>query len=167
MDINVKPLLCGEKRTVEFLYEIPLDYSDNGYEVSDGVQISGSIKDMGGFILLEAECRAKYNTVCARCLTPISGECSITFSRPVATGLASDNEEEEYLLVNENGCVNIDEPASEELLLSLPFRSLCSEDCKGLCPKCGCNKNVTECECITREIDPRWAALKNFKAKEE
>ena len=162
MDINVKPLLTGEKREIEFSFEIPLDYDENGYKITDNAMIDGTVKDMGGYVLLTAKCSAEYKTACARCLEPISGVCEIMFTRPVATKLEAEDTEEEYILVGEGASVNIDEPVSEELLLSLPFRSLCKEDCKGLCPKCGCNKNVTECECVTKEIDPRWAALKNF-----
>lgn len=166
MDISVKPLLNGEKREIILSFDIPLEYSDNGYDISEPIRVEGDIKDMGGYILLQAKCTARYNTKCARCLKPLTGECEISFERPVATKLATEDTEEEYLLVGENSSINIDEPVSEELLLSLPFRSLCSDDCKGLCPKCGCDKNTTECSCVTKEIDPRWAALKNFKAKE-
>ena len=166
MDISVKPLLNGEKREIELSFDIPLDYSEDGYEISEPLNVTGAVKDMGGYILLEAKCSARYKTRCARCLEPINGVCEITFERPIATKLEAEDTEEEYLLVGENSSINIDEPISEELVLSLPFRSLCSEDCKGLCPKCGCNKNTTECSCVTKEMDPRWAALKNFKAKE-
>ena len=165
MEISVKPLLRGEKRSIEFSYEIPFEWNENGYELDKNASICGEVKDMGGYMLLRAECKVSYRTTCARCLKELSGECSVEFERPVATKLEADNDEEEYLLVNENSAVCIDEAISEELLLSLPLRSLCSEDCKGLCPKCGCNKNEGDCSCTLKEPDPRWAALKNFKPK--
>ena len=165
MNIDIKSLLCGEKREIEFSYTIPLDYSENGYTVSGDAQVDGSVKDMGGYMQLASECKAQYKTQCARCLKALDGVCSVSFVRTVATKLESEDDEE-YLLVGEGSVINIDEAISEELLLSLPFRSLCREDCKGLCPKCGCNKNETECSCVTKELDPRWAALKAFKAKD-
>lgn len=167
MDINVKPLLCGEKRVIEFSYAIPLEYSENGYTVSGDALVTGEIKDMGGYMQLTSECKAEYKTQCARCLKELSGVCTVSFVRPVAARLESEDEEDEYLIIGEGSVINIDEAISEELLLSLPFRSLCKEDCKGLCPKCGCNKNERECSCVTKEIDPRWAALKAFKGKTE
>ena len=166
MDINVRPLLTSEKREVVFSYEIPLEYNENGYEMADNAKIDGIVKDMGGYVLLTAKCRVNYKTQCARCLKPVFGECEIEFERPVATKLESEDTEDEYLLVQNGWSVNIDEPITEELMLSLPLRSLCKEDCMGLCPKCGCDKNEKECGCVTKEIDPRWAALKNFKAKD-
>ncbi len=166
MEISVKPLVRGEQRSVQFSYSIPLDYSENGYELASEAEINGEIKDMGGYMQLDADCTVSYRTQCARCLKALEGECSIRFTRPIAMKLESDNDEEEYLLVNENTAISIDEAVTEELYLSLPTRSLCNDDCKGLCIKCGCNKNERECSCVTKEIDPRWAALKNFKAKE-
>lgn len=165
MDINMKPLLSGEKRLIEFSYDIPLEYSENGYEIVGDAHVEGAVKDMGGYMLLNSVCKASYKTQCARCLKELTGECSVEFERPVAARLESEDEEEEYLLVGEGSVINIDEAISEELLLSLPFRSLCKDDCLGLCPKCGCNKNEKECSCVTKEIDPRWAALMGFKEK--
>ena len=166
MEISIKSLLRGEVRSISFDYEIPLEYNENGYELDKCAKIKGTVKDMGGYMQLDAECAVDYKTRCARCLKELDGSCSITFTRPVATRLEADNEEEEYLLANENSALVIDEVITEELYLSLPLRSLCKDDCKGLCIKCGCNKNEKECECVTKEIDPRWAALKNFKAKD-
>ena len=167
MDINVRPLLSGEKREIVFDYTVPLDYSENGYEIHGEAVISGTVKDMGGYMQLDAKCSAEYDTRCARCLKPLKDVCSIDFVRPVAARLESEDEEEEYLLVGEGGVINVDEAITEELLLSLPFRSLCSEDCKGLCPKCGCNKNEKDCGCVMKEPDPRFAILKTVKFREE
>jgi uncharacterized protein len=51
---------------------------------------------------------------------------------------------------------------NEQILLAVPARMLCREDCKGICPDCGIDRNTGECNCVTNEIDPRWAALKNL-----
>ncbi len=162
MDINIKPLLSGEVRRLAFDYEIPVEHEENGYVLAKTARVLGEIKDMGGYMQLDADCVIGYETECARCLKKLDGECAIHFSRPVAVKLEKDNEEEEYILVGANSTVNVDEILIDELVMSLPYRSLCSEDCKGLCPKCGCNKNEKECSCVTKEIDPRWAVLKDF-----
>jgi len=167
MDINIKPILSGEVRKTEFSFNIPLEYSENGCEITSDAEVSGTVTDSGGYMELSATCKVAYTTRCARCLKELNRECCISFIRPVAVSLQSDNEEEEYILVGENSKINIDEAISEELLLSLPYKDLCKEDCKGLCPKCGCDLNEKECSCPTKEIDPRWAVLKNFKPKSE
>jgi uncharacterized protein len=58
--------------------------------------------------------------------------------------------------------LDVDEIVKEQILLAVPTRMLCREDCKGICPQCGVDKNTGECNCETKEIDPRWAALKNL-----
>ncbi len=162
MDISVKKLLSGEVRELKFDFELPMDYNEDGYTVNAPAIICGKVCDMGGYMQLDAVCKIEYKTSCARCLKELSGECVLNISKPLAVSLESEDDDGEYIMIGENSVVNIDEAISEELLLSLPLRSLCKEDCLGLCPKCGCNKNEKECSCVTKELDPRWAALLNF-----
>jgi uncharacterized protein len=54
----------------------------------------------------------------------------------------------------------------QELLLEIPMKPLCREDCAGLCPKCGALKGSPECKCgDARDIDPRWEALAGLAKK--
>lgn len=59
----------------------------------------------------------------------------------------------------------LDDLVRESLTLSIPLKSLCKEDCKGLCPSCGADLNVTTCECRKEEIDPRWEKLRDLKSE--
>ncbi len=63
--------------------------------------------------------------------------------------------------------VDLDDLVREQILLALPTRQLCRDDCKGLCPTCGANLNQTTCDCSAEEIDPRFAALAQLLAEEE
>jgi uncharacterized protein len=60
------------------------------------------------------------------------------------------------------GRIDLREVVREQILLALPEQVLCREDCRGLCAKCGGNRNLINCSCDRDEIDPRWAALKNL-----
>ena len=53
----------------------------------------------------------------------------------------------------------------EQIILQIPIKPLCSEECKGLCPHCGMNLNVASCNCHLEFVDPRLAVLKNIKIK--
>jgi uncharacterized protein len=53
----------------------------------------------------------------------------------------------------------LEDAVREQVLLTLPGRTLCQEDCKGLCPHCGINRNLANCECVEKPVDPRLAAL--------
>jgi len=55
----------------------------------------------------------------------------------------------------------------EFVLLALPMQRLCSENCKGICPECGQNRNHNECRCQTAAVDDRWAALKELRKNAE
>jgi len=50
----------------------------------------------------------------------------------------------------------------EQVLLALPLQRVCREDCQGICPICGQNRNETECDCRTQIRDERWSALRNL-----
>ncbi len=51
----------------------------------------------------------------------------------------------------------------EQIMLALPTRPLCGEECRGLCPQCGINRNTGQCACVAEAGDPRWSVLRNLK----
>lgn len=62
--------------------------------------------------------------------------------------------------------IDLNELLREQFYLELPMKPLCREDCKGLCPQCGTNRNTGTCTCTTEWEDPRLAALKGLVRKE-
>jgi uncharacterized protein len=108
---------------------------------------------------------------CDRCLKSVEVPISTSFDVKYAPASRINDEEAHELAEDdlalsffEGEMIDIDELVREQVLLSLPSRALCNDDCKGLCPVCGADKNaVDSCGCETTEIDPRWAALKNLK----
>lgn len=61
--------------------------------------------------------------------------------------------------------IDLTNDVREFALLSVPMKKLCTEDCKGLCPKCGTDLNINECKCTENEVDPRWKPLIDLKEK--
>jgi uncharacterized protein len=59
----------------------------------------------------------------------------------------------------------LEDALREQVLLAVPLKTLCREDCKGLCPHCGKNLNESQCSCAEQREDPRWAALKEIRSK--
>jgi uncharacterized protein len=53
----------------------------------------------------------------------------------------------------------------EQVLLALPLKAICREECRGLCPHCGQNLNQEQCTCAESSEDPRWSALKDIREK--
>jgi uncharacterized protein len=71
-------------------------------------------------------------------------------------------DEDLTLSVFDGAVIDVDDLVREQLLLALPAQVLCQDECKGLCPICGGDKNLKNCNCQEAEIDPRWAGLKEI-----
>ena len=165
MVLDVGPLLRGEKNRITFDYMLPPIPMDRVSFKGDA-HVTGEITDSAGYMQLKAEAHLAYEAECDRCLDSVSGEFVLDFERVVADeGTLTDEQIEdnvdEYVIV-ENGRLDIDEQLAEALLLDFPRKILCSEDCPGLCPKCGKPKREGDCGCPTKEIDPRLAILKTL-----
>ena len=66
------------------------------------------------------------------------------------------------LTIFDGEVIDVDALVAEELLLAVPDHLVCRDDCKGICPVCGADRNVADCGCDTAEVDPRWAGLKEL-----
>lgn len=119
---------------------------------------------------VEGEIGAEVELECSRCLQPVAQSLKFPFrvsfvapenySEAKETELRGDDLE---IAMLESNNVDVAELVREQILLNLPAQIYCAEDCKGLCPQCGANRNLINCQCEEKEIDPRWAALKNLQ----
>jgi uncharacterized protein len=109
---------------------------------------------------------------CARCLEPVLCPVERSFDllyRPL--GIDSGHAElsvtdaEAEIGYYEGGGLLLEDTLREQVLLALPLKTICREDCKGLCPHCGKNLNETPCGCVDEVEDPRWSALKEIRTK--
>ncbi len=97
---------------------------------------------------------------CDRCLNPYTQDIVKNEEHTVVRKL-NDNDNDD-IIEAPLGVVDLVELATNDIITDLPDKFLCKEDCKGLCPKCGCNLNDGNCNCDLRETDPRLAALDKF-----
>jgi DUF177 domain-containing protein len=107
---------------------------------------------------------------CDRCLTdlsiPVEASFDLLYVPPLGTGEEHELGENDLSLgFYQDGIINVDDLTREQIELSLPMARLCSDECRGLCPKCGANLNLGECACSEDQIDARWAALEELKSK--
>lgn len=98
---------------------------------------------------------------CARCLqdTPVTIDLEIEKELPLKTEEGEAEEDEGILNGTE---LDTDRLIFDELLLNCPMKVLCRDDCKGICPNCGCNLNEKECGCDRTVRDPRMAKFLDF-----
>ena len=166
MVVDVAPLLRGEIKKIDIDYMLSPEQLD-GVNFEDA-RVTGTLTDNSGYMRLTLTAELVYHGECARCLAPVNGVFSLDFERTVVTeGQLSEERlselEDEYVSL-EGSELDVDMALREELLLGFPTRLLCSEDCEGLCPRCGKPKREGDCGCVLKEIDPRLAVLKNFFA---
>lgn len=119
-------------------------------EVSVDAELAWASDD----VVVTATVGAPWTGLCRRCLAEASGE--ITTKVREVYEEASDGEET-YAL--DGSRVDLAPLVRDAVLLGLPPAPLCKEDCRGLCPVCGANRNEVRCSCETSPPDPRWAAL--------
>jgi uncharacterized protein len=118
---------------------------------------------------LRGRVTADIELLCTRCAEPLTRHLDIPFE-DIFVDAVDENAEKELevagpeldeQLVTESS-VDLNEIIREQILLNLPEQVLCREDCRGLCPQCGANRNLLDCECGDEDMDPRWAALKDL-----
>lgn len=108
---------------------------------------------------------------CARCLEAVREAISTDFELTLVVvesedaALAVGNDEDDSLQPVVGGRAELETFATEQLYLNLPLKPICSIDCKGLCPRCGANRNAGACGCVVEDVDPRLAPLLQFKRR--
>lgn len=125
-------------------------------------------------IRLNGELSTSVRTICARCLEPVVQNVKRDFDllyRPL--GADAGREEtpvsgtEAEISYYEGDGLLLEDVLREQVLLAVPLKAVCRQDCKGLCPHCGANLNVATCSCAEPIQDPRWSALKDLRSKLE
>jgi len=113
---------------------------------------------------------ARIEAPCARCLKPVELPIAADFSERFVPAVSWRSEEQHELREEDlnlavfNGeAIELDDLVREEILLAVPAQLVCRENCKGLCPDCGVDRNLGECYCETRQVDSRWQALKDLR----
>lgn len=156
MELNIKELLGGEVKRIPFDYELGLcDISFPDVALPSPAHVTGEVTDRMGYVLLSFHVSLPYKTACARCLEPVEGVFELSAERPLATETTLDSEDNEEYVQVIGGILGLNEPVLEQIIIEFPIRFLCSEDCPGLCRKCGKRLSEGDCGCDKNESDPR------------
>lgn len=163
--IEQEPVTFDERLTVE------ADRLDSEVLTSPvEVCLDGEARPHGGSVTVFGRFRATSQLVCSRCLESVpwtvDERYSVEYRRLPTTaqeeevGLEEDDLDVVFLESEEFDLIDL---AAEQILLAMPMRILCDENCAGLCPTCGANRNGEKsCDCPP-DIDPRWRALEGLR----
>lgn len=151
MKINLKQLfnIVGESKDISYSIGDDELSAIHGYSFASPVKVDGRIFNRAGIVCLEYSVSFTLALTCDRCLKEFNREYHFDFEHIVVPSVSNDNDE---YIVADGQSIELNEIAFTDLILQLPSKNLCKDDCKGLCMVCGCDLNESECDCLNSEL---------------
>lgn len=147
---------------------IKIDLGGRNITIAEPIMYEGEVFKVNGEKVIDMRISFTYGESCNRCLEPSNHEIKTVLSGKLVEGKGEpDSEDEGYdeILYYQNDILNPMDYILNQVVVSLPMKTLCKSNCKGLCLKCGADMNKKTCDCILEDIDPRLEKLKNFFPK--
>jgi uncharacterized protein len=146
------------------------DFSQIDFDFESPLQSEASIRKSGRSVLIRGKLSTSLRLRCVRCLKEFSCPLSSTFEAALLASKEADVKEAVELETPdlESGFydgeeIRISEIACEQIFLEIPYQPLCDEKCKGLCPVCGKDLNLSACECVREEFSSGFSVLQDLK----
>lgn len=149
-------------------YVLEAETSKIGLDERFGPEIRIAIKLEKGSrqIFIRSDIRTSGVFCCDRCLDTFCRQIEAAYTFVCASDdrsmAGADGKEEIHILPADANYIDLDEDVRQYVLLAVPPKLLCADECRGLCPLCGINRNRETCSCNSADIDPRWDALKKL-----
>ena len=160
----------GEADHLERRYEPGAFAPDEDFTVIAPVALVADLRKDGKKFRLVGRVQTTLECACSRCLEPFTIPVDAAFDLlflPAAENTGDDEQEvaDDDLGVSfyKEDVIDLGEVMREQFFLALPMKPLCREDCQGLCPTCGINRNRETCTCSTEWVDPRLEALRHLR----
>ncbi len=165
MLLDVRKIINAPGERIAFQFDMDLSDVDFGGRrpIRSPVVVTGDVRNVAGMVLLSLEAATVLKSVCDRCLKPFDQPKAVRYECMLAEEL--EDEESDDIVLLENGAIDLGDLARTAFILDMDTKTLCSEDCKGICPGCGVDLNQGTCTC-KREVDPRLAVLAKLLDKD-
>ncbi|HVZ32615.1 MAG: YceD family protein [Acidobacteriota bacterium] len=171
MFLKTSDMQLGKVRFEETFAPGEIEFFDQQLRQKDAIVASGvaQLSEATMEIRVSGHLAARVEAPCDRCLEPTEHSVDADFSlvyRPAS--LTPEHEEvaivpaEADVAFYEGEGLELTDVVREQILLLLPMQRICREECKGICPVCGQNRNQVECQCRQQLSDDRWAGLRNL-----
>ncbi|MHC1721257.1 MAG: DUF177 domain-containing protein [Clostridiaceae bacterium] len=164
MKIDVSDLIKLKSVRKDLDLDLDLGGFDYGYDfikVIEPIKFKGQLDVYGELFELQGIVTGTIELTCARCLVQFPHVLNIEVNEKFSNDADIADKDDEVTLI-ESTTLDITEIVLGNIILSLPIKRLCRETCRGLCPHCGTDLNVSPCNCEVFDVDPRLARLKNF-----
>jgi len=152
----------GASRRLDVLPAAPDDLQLPLAEVTGPLRLRGVVESVVDGLLVRATLTAQLRVSCARCLVALTERVEADVVE-LFTAAADPDADSEPGYTYADGVLDLDALLRDALVPAVPLRSLCSEECRGLCPQCGTNRNDAACDCSDTLTDSRWAALEGLR----
>jgi uncharacterized protein len=172
MFLSVKEMELRKIRFDETFESGQIEFASENLEQATPLHVVGSaevLKHSDGEVRVQSRYTVEMAAQCDRCLTnaryPLDAGFDL-FYRPASVIARSEeveiDEGEAEIGFYQGGGLELEDILREQILLALPMQRVCSEDCKGICPVCGKNRNTNACDCSTHTVNDQWSALRNL-----
>lgn len=131
-----------------------------GYKLTMPVSFSGNLTNRNGILELDGRLKTGYKVICYRCLKEIEKKLEIIVFESIVNDKSGNGEPDAYTY--SGNFLKLDKIIEDNIILNLPMKQVCTQDCKGLCQKCGANLNEEPCSCIEEAMNPQMETLKKF-----
>jgi len=128
----------------------------------DGVRVAGTIRHIQRGVYLEGWIEGREVETCARCLEPFVRETRVRIEEPFSEDVRPADAQFADMTPLVERTIDLDELVEQLLEVDEPMAAVCDENCRGICQRCGANRNREQCGCKDDEIDPRFAGLTKF-----
>ena len=162
MLLQCRSLFMGEIKSLPI--DTELDFSQvefqGVYPFPEKVRVTGAVNVRAGVVQLSARAVFVFHGQCDRCLSPFTQAYDVPLEHTLVATL-EDEENDDYILLDQYQ-LDLADLTMADILLELPYKSLCREDCRGLCTMCGKNLNEGLCGCTRQSVDPRLDVLRQL-----
>lgn len=132
-------------------------------QVHGEVYVTGQVTNTGCLLeiagTVQTEC---VSSVCDRCLEDFTWSLKTRFVECFRSEDDEPQDDDEDIRLYKGDEIDIDDLAADSIVVAMPIKTVCNEDCRGLCPQCGVNRNETSCACTEDTCDPRLAKLQQY-----
>ena len=146
-----------------------LAFDESELRLIEPVEVKGQTRRQSGQLEVRGDLHTRVAIPCGRCLKEVQLPVDVEFAERFAATVEWRQDEQHELSQEDldlgiiDEAIDLDDLVKEEILLALPGHVLCSENCKGICPNCGADRNLADCVCQSREVDARWEKLRDLK----
>ena len=166
MLLDLKKIIHQPGGVVPFETSLDLSQMEFGgsMPLSEPIHAVGQVRNTAGVLVMTGELTTRLHGECDRCAKPFERDFAVSLEAVLVTELENEDYDDPWTFELDGDQADLDDILTTAVVLNMDSKLLCSEDCKGLCPKCGADLNLGPCDCKP-EMDPRLAVLQQFLNK--